>query len=141
MADQRAQIMEMASRIGQGVATALEGAIGGATVVCGIAAVDGNVARCMVLCEGGFLLLELTQSGEQLCVVVPTWRVRRVTETRLGGVTRVQVELDADRSVMAPQPDGTTLVLASSYEVAQPTGADADVLRFAAAMRSSLLMA
>jgi hypothetical protein len=141
MADQRAQIIEMANRIGPGVAQALDASVGTAEVVCGIAAVDGSVARCMVLCEGGFLLLELSQTGDQLCVAVPTWRIRRVTETRIGGVTRVQVELDADRSVMAPQQDGTTLVLSSSYEVAQPTGADTDVLTFAAAMRQALLIA
>lgn len=85
------------------------------------------------------MLLELTQTGDQLCITIPTWRIRRVVETRVGGITKVQVELDADRSVMAPQEDGTTLVLASSYEAVQPTGADNDVLVFAALMRTAML--
>lgn len=139
MTDPRTRTLEQAARIGPGVASALESALGTAVVLAGIAAVDGPVARCMVLCEGGFVLLELTQTGEQLCITVPTWRIRRVVETRVGGVTKVQVELDADRSVMAPQADGTTLVLASSYEAVQPTGADTDVISFAAMMRTAML--
>lgn len=139
MTDPRKHTLEQAGRIGPGVASALEAALGTATVLAGVAAVDGAVARCMVLCEGGFMLLELTQSGDQLCITIPTWRLRRVVETRVGGFTKVQVEIDADRSVMAPQEDGTTLVLASSYEAVQPTGADNDVLVFAAMMRTAML--
>jgi hypothetical protein len=40
---------------------------------------------------------------------------------------------------MAPQTDGTTLVLSSSYEVALPTGVDQEVQAFAALMRTALL--
>ncbi len=132
-------MLEMAARIHADVAAALDVAIGPASVLGGIAALDGDVARCMVLCEGGFLLLEVSRGGEQLCIAVPMWRIRRVAETRVGGVSRVQVELDADRAVMAPQTDGTTLVLSSSYEVALPTGVDQEVQAFAALMRTALL--
>jgi hypothetical protein len=134
-------MLEMAARIAPEVAAALDAALGPAGVLGGIAALDGDVARCMVLCEGGFLLLEVSRSGDQLSIAVPMWRIRRVTETRVGGVSRVQVELDADRSVMAPQADGTTLVLSSSYEVAMPTGLDHEVQDFAALMRAALLSA
>jgi hypothetical protein len=132
-------MLEMAARIAPEVAATLDAVIGGAVVLGGIAALDGDIARCMVLCEGGFLLLEVSRSGDQLSVAVPVWRIRRVAESRVGGLSRVQVELDADRAIMAPQPDGTTVVLSSSYEVALPTGVDQEVQAFAALMRTALL--
>lgn len=141
MADQntvRTQVLERAARVAPAVADALAEVLQGLDVVAGVTAIDGEIARSMVLCGSGFVMMEMARSGEQLVVCLPLFRIKRVTESRIGGVTRVSVELDADRVVTAPQADSTTVMTPAAYEVAQPVGIDAEVREFAAAVRVAL---
>jgi hypothetical protein len=135
----RTTVLQGAGRISPAVADALAAALGGADVVAGVSAFDGDLARCMVLCVGGFVMLEMTRGGDQLIVALPVWRIKRVVESRVGGVTRVTVELDADRTVTTAQLDATTVTTPAAYEVVQPVGLDEDVRTFASAMRDALL--
>ena len=141
MSDQaavRAQVLEGAARVAPMVAEALAEVLEGLDVVAGITAIDGEIARSMVLCGGGFVMMEISRSGDHLVVCLPLFRIKRVTEMRVGGVTRISVELDADRVVTTPQADTSSVTTPAAYDVAQPAGIDAEVRRFAAALRTVL---
>jgi hypothetical protein len=116
---ERALLADACERIGPAVRGAVDEALGTAEIVASCVALEGDVARVFV--------------------TVPVWRIRRVLEARVGGVTTVTVELDADRSVQRTDANGTTIVLPAGYDMSAATGLDESVLRFAAAARSALL--
>jgi hypothetical protein len=136
---ERALLADACERIGPAVRGAVDEALGTAEIVASCVALEGDVARVFVLGTGAFVLVEVTRTGDRLVVTVPVWRIRRVLEARVGGVTTVTVELDADRSVQRTDANGTTIVLPAGYDMSAATGLDESVLRFAAAARSALL--
>lgn len=138
-ADEGAQLRSAAARVAPQVAAAVVDVLMGASVVAGLVTMVGDVARVMAVTSSGFVLIELSQSGDRFVVACPLWRLRRVAEMSINGVTTITIELEADKMVVRQEPDGSSVVLPGAYEVSAVTGQAGDLLRFASKLRQALL--
>lgn len=138
--DEGALLRAAAARIAPEVLSAVVDVLQGCAVYAGVAVMLDGVARCMAATESGFVLIEVTPSGERLVVACPLWSIRRVAELASNGFVSVIVELDADRSFVRPSGvDGERMVVPCSYEVSAPSAQSADLVRFASGFRRLLL--
>lgn len=137
--DERDILLAACERIAPQVASLVDEVLGDAELLAGTVVLVGDVARCVAFTSSGFALIELARTGERMIVVCPLFRVRRVAELVSENRVSVTVELDADRSTMRPEPDGSTSVTSGFYELSAPTAAGAELFRFASLARHILL--
>lgn len=105
-----------------------------------------------LLTTGKFVLFEVTKEGDMLTIAMPISRIRRVTESFVGGRRQLVVEIAADRSTVVLEADGNSvdelgnpiaitsgIIRSSGYElIAENEEENSKLLTFAIALRSGI---
>jgi|LauGreDrversion4_1035100.scaffolds.fasta_scaffold08936_5 hypothetical protein len=111
-----------------------------------------TILSIYILTTGKFVLYEVTKEGDMLTIALPISRIRRVTESFVGGRRQLVVEIAADRSTVVLEADGNSMdelgnpiavtsgiIRASGYElIAENEEENSKLLAFAISLRNAI---